>query len=80
MGTMDWDFGSFGGQLLWSLESLGKGTVTFCDVYILRGEFCTIGDHHDQFLWFPYFGKWGVLRLELVTFTLLPWFWAFVFI
>ena len=47
---MDWDFGGFGGQLLWSLESLGKGTVMFCDVYVLRGEFCTIGDHHDQFL------------------------------
>ena len=37
MGPMDWDFGSFGGQSLWSLESWGKGTVMFCDVYVLRG-------------------------------------------
>ena len=38
MGPMDWDFGNFGGQLPWLLESWSKGTVMLCDAYVLRGN------------------------------------------
>ena len=50
MGLMDWGFGGFGGQSLWSLESWGRGIVRFAMSMFWREGFCTIGDHGDQYL------------------------------